>query len=473
MSVNKEPATLGELRSSGYRIRPLREEMRDNLLALIESKKEIFPGIVGYSQTVIPQIENALIAGQDIIFLGERGQAKSRIMRQLINLLDEKVPVIKGCEINDNPFKPICRRCLELVKQNGDATEIAWLPREERFGEKLATPDVTMGDLIGDVDPIKVAEGRYLSDELTMHYGLIPRTNRGIFAINELPDLSERIQVGLFNLMEEQDIQIRGYRVRLPLDIFLVSSANPEDYTNRGRIITPLKDRFGAQVRTHYPLTIEEEIMIMETEHRRFANNKIEVFVPKFIKETVAEVTHLARNSPDINQSSGVSVRVSIANYETVIANAIRRAAILKEKVAVPRISDLSYIHASTEGKIEMEGSFDDSKGANVFDVLIAKAVQKVFNHYCSVNALEPVVAVFQKGLNVEVSDMLHNQFYQDMLKKIPGIERSFSTLGDGQRPEVTASAMEFVLEGLYLNKRLSKTRLPNKSVYGPKNAQL
>jgi magnesium chelatase subunit I len=473
MSVNKEPATIGELRASGYHVRTIREEMRDNLLALIESKKEIFPGIIGYSQTVIPQLENALIAGQDIIFLGERGQAKSRIMRQLTNLLDERVPIISGCEINDSPFNPICKRCRTLVHEKGDATEIAWLPREDRFGEKLATPDVTMGDLIGDVDPIKLAEGRYLSDELTIHYGLIPRTNRGIFAINELPDLAERIQVGLFNLMEESDVQIRGYRVRLPLDIVVVSSANPEDYTNRGRIITPLKDRFGAQVRTHYPQTIAEEISIMEAERRRFENNKIEVYVPRFIQDTIAEITHLARASSDINQSSGVSVRVSIANYETVIANSIRRAATLKEKVAVPRISDLPYIQSSTEGKIEMEGSFDDTKGPDVFESLIAKAIQKVFNHYCSMNALDPVVEVFQTGLKVEVSDMLHNQFYMDMLKKIPGIERSFATLSDSQRPEITASALEFILEGLYLNKRLSKSRLPNKSVYGIKNGHL
>jgi magnesium chelatase subunit I len=473
VSVNTKPATIGELRASGYRIRPLREEMRHNLLAMIQSKKEIFPGIIGYSQTVIPQIENALIAGQDIIFLGERGQAKSRIMRQLVNLLDESVPVIKGCEINDNPFHPICKRCRDLFQANGDATEISWLARDDRFGEKLATPDVTMGDLIGDVDPIRVAEGRYLSDELTIHYGLLPRTNRGIFAINELPDLAERIQVGLFNLMEEQDVQIRGYRVRLPLDIFLVSSANPEDYTNRGRIITPLKDRFGAQVRTHYPLTTGEEISIMEAERRQFKDSEIEVYVPRFIKDIIAEITHLARKSPDINQSSGVSVRVSIANYETVISNAVRRAAILKEKTAVPRISDLAYIHASTDGKIEMEGSFDDSKGPNIFDVLIDKAIQRVFNHYCSINTLDPVIEVFQKGLNVEVSDMLHNQFYLDMLKKIPGIERAFKTLGENQSPEVTASELEFILEGLYLNKRLSKTKLPNKYVYGAKNEHL
>jgi magnesium chelatase subunit I len=473
MSFHKQPATIAELKASGYCVRSLREEMRDNLLAAIDTKKEIFPGIVGYSNTVIPQIENALIAGQDMVFLGERGQAKSRLMRQLTNLLDETVPVIKGCEINDNPFHPICKRCRDLVREHGEATEISWLPREERFGEKLATPDVTMGDLIGDVDPIKVAEGRYLSDELTIHYGLIPRTNRGIFAINELPDLAERIQVGLFNLMEEQDVQIRGYRVRLPLDIVLVSSANPEDYTNRGRIITPLKDRFGAQVRTHYPLTVAEEISIMEAESRSFESHRIEVYVPGFIKETVAEITHLARKSPDINQSSGVSVRVSIANYETVIANATRRAAILKEKVAVPRISDLPYIHSSTDGKIEMEGSFDNAKSPDVFDTLIQKAIQRVFNHYCSLNALEPVVEVFQKGLNVEVSDMLHNQFYMDMLKKIPGVERSFKTLGETQRPEATASALEFILEGLYLNKRLSKTRLENKYIYGYKNGHL
>jgi magnesium chelatase subunit I len=473
MSAAAFPSTIAELKSSGYRVRPMRQEMRDNLLSMIEAKKEIFPGIVGYSLTVVPQIENALIAGQDIIFLGERGQAKSRLMRHLVNLLDEQIPVIKGCEINDNPFAPICRRCRDIIHEKGDSTEIAWLSREDRFGEKLATPDVTMGDLIGDVDPIRVAEGRYLSDELTIHYGLIPRTNRGIFAINELPDLAERIQVGLFNLMEEQDVQIRGYRVRLPLDIFLVASANPEDYTNRGRIITPLKDRFGAQVRTHYPLTPAEEIAIMEAERKRFDNGRIEVLVPDFIREIVAEITHLARKSPDINQNSGVSVRVTIANYETVIANAVRRAAVLKEKVAVPRISDLPYIHSSTEGKIEMEGSFDDARSPAFFDTLVQKAVQKVFNHYCSINALDPVIEVFQNGLSIEVSDMLHNQFYLDMLKKIPGIERSFATLGDTRRPEITASALEFVLEGLYLNKRLSKTRLPGKYVYGSKNGNL
>lgn len=473
MSGSIRPNTIGELKASGYHVRPLRQEMRQNLLAIIRSGKDIFPGIVGYSQTVIPHLENAIIAGQDIIFLGERGQAKSRIMRQLINLLDEKTPVIKGCEINDNPFQPICRRCRDLVNEKGDDTEISWLPRNERFGEKLATPDVTMGDLIGDVDPVRVAEGRYLSDELTIHYGLIPRTNRGIFAINELPDLAERIQVGLFNLMEEQDVQIRGYRIRLPLDILLVSSANPEDYTNRGRIITPLKDRYGAQVRTHYPLTIGEEVTIMEAERRHFADGEVDIFVPQFMKDIIAEITHFARQSPDINQNSGVSVRVSIANYETVIGNAVRRAITLKEKIAVPRISDLPYIHASTDGKIEMEGSFDDARGPNIIDTFIEKAIQKVFNRYCSLNILDSVIVAFQTGQTVEVSDMLHSQFYMDMIKKIPGIEKTLKALNKTESPEVTASALEFILEGLYTNKRLSKTKLPSKRIYGSKNEHI
>jgi len=245
--------TIGELKRSGYKVLPIREEMRKNLIAKIKRGEKLFPGIIGYEETVIPQVENAILSGQDIIFLGERGQAKSRLIRSLIYLLDEEVPAIAGCEINDNPYAPICRRCRDLLAREGDDVEIVWLRREERYGEKLATPDITIADLIGEVDPIKVAEGRYLSDELTIHYGLIPRTNRGIFCINELPDLAERIQVGLLNIMEEKDIQIRGYRLRLPLDIYIVASANPEDYTNRGRIITPLKDRYGAQIRTHYP----------------------------------------------------------------------------------------------------------------------------------------------------------------------------------------------------------------------------
>jgi len=462
-----KPGTIGELKASGYKVKRLREEMRHNLLKKIRSGEEIFPGIIGYSQTVIPQIENAIISGQDMILLGERGQAKSRIMRDLINLLDDEIPIIAGCEVNDNPYNPICKRCREMVAEMGDNTEIAWLPRHERYGEKLATPDVTMGDLIGDVDPIKVAEGRYLSDELTIHYGLIPRTNRGIFAINELPDLAERIQVGLFNLMEEQDVQIRGYRVRLPLDVLLVASANPEDYTNRGRIITPLKDRYGAQIRTHYPATINEEILIMDMERRQFADEDIRITVPQFMKEIIAQITHLARQSPDINQTSGVSVRVSIANYETVISNSVRRAVRLKEKTAVPRISDLFYLHASMDGKIELESSLEETKGPKIIDDLIEKAILEVFNRYCQPAMLESVLLPFQKGLTVEVSDLLHSQFYLDMLKKLPGIERALKNLNCTDCPESTAAGIEFILEGLYTTRRLSKTRLPNKRVYG------
>jgi magnesium chelatase subunit I len=263
MPKNQKPQTIGELRESGYKVASVREEMRRNLIKKIEKGEELFPGIIGFEESVIPQLENAVLAGQDIILLGERGQAKSRLIRQLVALLDDEIPIIAGCEINDNPFKPICRRCRDKVADEGSNTEIEWLPRERRYSEKLATPDTTVADLIGEVDPIKVAEGRYLADELTIHYGLIPRTNRGIFSINELPDLSERIQVSLFNLMEERDVQIKGYRIMLPLDVFLVASANPEDYTNRGRIITPLKDRYGAQIRTHYPRTLEHEIQIV------------------------------------------------------------------------------------------------------------------------------------------------------------------------------------------------------------------
>jgi magnesium chelatase subunit I len=297
MARRNKAKTVGELKASGYRPVPVKEEIRRNLIIMIKGRKAIFPGIIGYEDTVIPQIENAIVSGQDIVLLGERGQAKSRIMRSLVNLLDEEMPVIKGCEINDNPFAPICKQCRDKISTQGDTTEISWLPRLERYGEKLATPDITIADLIGDIDPIKVAEGRYLSDELAIHYGLIPRTNRGIFCINELPDLAERLQVGLFNLMEERDIQIRGYRIRLNLDMFLVASVNPEDYTNRGRMITPLKDRFGAQVRTHYPVNIGDEITIMEEERRQFSADEIESYIPPYMKEIIAEVTHLAMKS--------------------------------------------------------------------------------------------------------------------------------------------------------------------------------
>ena len=338
-----KPKTLGSLRSSSYKVQTVKQELRRNLIEKLRAGEELFPGILGFEDSVIPQLQNAILSGQDIILLGERGQAKSRIIRALANLLDKEIPIVAGSEVNDDPFAPISRYARDLIAEKGDATLIEWIGRERRYGEKLATPDITIADLIGEVDPIRVAEGRYLSDELTIHYGLIPRTNRGIFAINELPDLAERIQVGLFNIMEERDVQIRGYRIRLALDVVLVSSANPEDYTNRGRIITPLKDRYGVQIRTHYPRAVEHEIGIMEQERMRF-DDEFKVVVPQFMKEIVAEITRLARRSPDINQRSGVSVRASIANYESLLANAQRRAITTREQQVVPRVSDLPYV---------------------------------------------------------------------------------------------------------------------------------
>ena len=465
MTKRSKARTIGELKASGYQSVSIREEMRRNLIAMIKARKTIFPGIIGYDDTVIPQLENAIISGQDIIFLGERGQAKSRIMRALVNLLDEEIPVIKGCEINDDPFAPICKQCRERVAEEGEATEIVWLPRAERYGEKLATPDIAITDLIGDVDPIKVAEGRYLSDELTIHYGLIPRTNRGIFCINELPDLTDRLQVGLFNLMEESDVQIRGYRIRLPLDVFLVASANPEDYTNRGRIITPLKDRYGAQIRTHYPATIEDEISIVEMEWRQFSGDEVECYVPEYMKEIIAEVTHLGRKSSDINQGSGVSVRVSIANYETIVSNAIRRAITLREKLAVPRITDLPYILASTMGKIELE-SFEETREDKVIDELVKKAVLNVFNRYYKVYELENIVTHFSGGFSVEVSSTMSTRPYVRNVKVIMGLADEVRKVDDSERPEVIASAVEFILEGLHLNKKLNKTKSEGKTVY-------
>jgi magnesium chelatase subunit I len=465
MVKTKDVRTIGKLRASGYKPVSIKEELRRNLIDALRKKRDIFPGIIGYDDTVIPQIENAIISGQDIIFLGERGQAKSRLMRQLVSLLDEEVPVIQGCEINDDPLKPICRYCRDRVASEGDDTPVEWLPREERYGEKLATPDISIADLIGDVDPIKIAEGRYLSDELAIHYGLIPRTNRGIFCINELPDLAERLQVGLFNLMEERDIQIRGYRIRLPLDIFLVASANPEDYTNRGRIITPLKDRFGAQARTHYPTTIGQEITIMDMERRQFDDGQIESYVPDFMKEIIAEITHLGRKSPDINQRSGVSVRISIANYETILSNAIRRAVILGEKLAVPRITDLPHIHSSTASKIEMEG-FEEAREDKIINDLTRKATLNVFNRHYRVHDLETLVGQFTEGFSVEVFDMMPAKAYVRNTKEVIGLLEAVKKVCDSERPEMIASATEFVLEGLHVNKRLNKSKQEGKTIY-------
>ena len=464
MPSKTKPRTIGELRRSRYKVLPVREELRKNLVGKLKRGETMFPGIVGFEDTVIPQLENAILAGQDMVLLGERGQAKSRLIRQLVSLLDDEVPMIAGCEINDNPYKPICRACQDKVKQDGDEAEIAWLTRDARYSEKLATPDISIADLIGEIDPIKVAEGRYLSDELTIHYGLIPRTNRGIFSINELPDLAERIQVGMFNLMEERDVQIKGYRIQLPLDVYVVSTANPEDYTNRGRIITPLKDRYGAQIRTHYPKNIEDEITIMEQERSRFPNEK-DIVTPQYMREVIAEITALARRSPDINQRSGVSVRVSIANYETIISNALRRAIIQGEKKVSPRISDLPYIVASFAGKIELE-TFEEGRDAKVMEDLSKKAILTVFGKYLNAKELETLVQQFEEGLKLETGSEKSSKEYVEILRRVEGLSDAVNRLGADEKPELIASATEFILEGLHLNRRLNRDQLEKGFLY-------
>ena len=467
MTEWRSAKTIGELRKTGYRVLPIREELRRNMISRLRNKERLFPGIMGYEETVIPQIENAVLAGQDIIFLGERGQAKSRLIRSLVGFLDEEVPVIADCEINDSPFNPICLGCRERVAQDGDAVEIGLLHRDDRYAEKLATPDIAIADLIGEVDPIKVAEGRYLSDELTIHYGLIPRVNRGIFSINEMPDLSERIQVGLFNLMEERDVQIRGHRVRLPLDVYVVASANPEDYTNRGRIITPLKDRYGAQIRTHYPRSADQEMAIVEQERTRFQDADEVVTVPPFMSEIVAEFTALARKSPDINQRSGVSVRVSIANYETLAACALRRAIRYQEQQAAPRISDLPAIPASTVGKLELE-TVEEGREGRVIEDMTKKAVLNTFNHHFTPNDFEPLLTRFEEGAVVEVGNEVPSFVYAEQLAGEPGFAVALERFGvDPKKQEaVFASTVEFVLEGLHLNRRVNRDRVEGKLQY-------
>ena len=459
-----KPTSIRELRDSGYTSRSVKQELRDNLIARLRKGEGLFAGIVGYEQTVVPQIENAVLSGQDIVFLGERGQAKTRMARLLVNLLDEEMPALAGCEISDDPFAPICTACRQRVAEQGEKTAIAWIPRDRRYGEKLATPDITIADLIGEVDPIKVAEGRYLSDELTIHYGLLPRTNRGIFALNELPDLAERIQVGLLNIMEERDVQIRGYKVRLPIDLYVVASANPEDYTNRGRIITPLKDRFGSQIRTHYPRKVEDEIAIMEAERSAYADAGVETRSPQFMKELVAEVTHLARRSPEISQRSGVSVRVTICNYENLLSSALKRAIRLGETVAAPRVSDLGAIVASTGGKIEME-SLGDTSEDKVLGKLMQRAVLNVFNRTFTSGELDEVVGAFQDGLRIEVSDAMPAELYLRHLGQVRPLQAAVRKLG-AQDPGSVAAAVEFVLEGLHLSKKLNKDVQTGQSRY-------
>jgi magnesium chelatase subunit I len=459
------PATLGELRESGWESRPIKEELRANAITALANGNLLVEGVIGYEDTVVPQLANALLAGHDIVFLGERGQAKTRMMRALVALLDEWMPIVMGSEINDDPYNPVSSHARNLINERGDDTPLDWVHRDRRFGEKLATPDTSIADLIGEVDPIKVAEGRYLSDELTIHYGLVPRTNRGIFAINELPDLAERIQVGLLNVLEERDVQIRGYKIRLPLDVLLVASANPEDYTNRGRIITPLKDRFGSQIRTHYPLETSLEVSIIEQEARPLVAEQLQVTVPDFMTEIIAEISQHARQSPHVNQRSGVSARLSIANYETLVANAARRALANGEREVVPRVSDLDALVASTSGKIEIE-MLDDGRDSQVLDRIVKSAILDVFRARVKPEMLGPIVSSFEGGSVVHTGEDVPSAEYQKLADDIDGLKPLLASLGTGESPAACASGIEFVLEGLHLTKRLNKDALGGRASY-------
>ena len=465
-SAHSLPATLGALRTSGWQSIPVKEELRRNAVARISAGQQLFEGVLGYEDTVMPQLENALLAGHDVIFLGERGQAKTRMIRSLTGLLDEWMPIIEGSEINDDPYNPVSRHARELVEKMGDNAPISWVNREDRYGEKLATPDTSIADLIGEVDPIKVAEGRYLSDELTIHYGLVPRTNRGIFAINELPDLAERIQVGLLNVLEERDVQIRGYKIRLPLDVMLVASANPEDYTNRGRMITPLKDRFGSQIRTHYPLEVETEMNIVRQEARTSSIGDVVVTWPSFMEEVVTTISHIARSSSHVNQRSGVSVRLSVSNYETLAANAVRRALRMGETQVAPRVSDLASLAASTAGKVEFE-TIEDGRESAILENIVKTAVLQVFKQRVTGEKIREVVEAFDGGVVLHAGEDVESVAYGAMFTDVPALRELVTQIvGADATPAVVASAVEFVLEGLHLSKRLNKDSTGSRATY-------
>ena len=458
--------TLGELKASGWKSWPVKEEIRRNAVVKISAGEPLFDGVMGYEDTVMPQLENAILAGHDVIFLGERGQAKTRIIRSLTGLLDEWMPIVAGSEINDDPYSPVSKHARDLVAEKGDDAPISWVHRSDRYGEKLATPDTSIADLIGEVDPIKVAEGRYLSDELTLHYGLVPRTNRGIFAINEIPDLAERIQVGLLNVLEERDVQVRGYKIRLPLDVILVASANPDDYTNRGRIITPLKDRFGSQIRTHYPLEVETEVAIMRQEARPASVGDVSVRVPDYMEEVIATLSHLARSSSQVNQRSGVSVRLSVSNSEVLAANALRRALRAGETEVVPRVCDLGAIAASTSGKIEIESLEDGREGA-IIENLGRAAVLTVYKQRVTPDQVRDVIAAFDEGVVAHTGEDIASADEVALLESVPALRAPVSALaGADQSPAALAAAVEFVLEGLHLSKRLNKDASGSRATY-------
>jgi magnesium chelatase subunit I len=465
------PATVGQLKESGFKSCSVKDELRRNVIAKLKAGEELFPGIVGYRESVIPQIINGILSRHDLLFLGLRGQAKTRMLRMLPQLLDEWMPALAGTEINDDPLAPITKSAKRILAEQGDDAKIEWVHRTDRYQEKLATPDVTIADLIGEIDLVKHAEGRYLSDESTMHYGLIPRSNRGIFAINELPDLPPRIQVGLFNVLEERDVQIRGYPIRLELDVCLVFSANPEDYTNRGRIVTPLKDRIGSVIRTHYPESAAEGIQIAQENAWLERECETKVQVLPFMNEIIEDVVRLARASPHVSQASGVSVRTSIANLETVVSNAERRAVVTGEKRVVPRICDLNYLVASCRGKIEMTLAEEEGAEDKLIRALVGEAVKAVFDRYGDPDAYETITEQFKGNLTFPAGDDLSADEFVANMKAIKGLAPAAAALArdmklDGSDPGVLAAAGEFLLEGLYVNNRLSKYSAKGKTFF-------
>ena len=456
------PRTVGELRASGHRYRTVKQEIRENLLAQIRAGEHRFPGVVGYDETVLPEVERAMLAGHDMVLLGERGQGKTRVIRSLVTLLDEWTPVITGSELNEHPFHPITPAAHRIAAEQGDELPISWLHRSLRYGEKLATPDTSVGDLIGDVDPIRVAEGRTLGDPETIHFGLVPRTNRGIFAVNELPDLAERIPVSLLNVLEERDIQVRGYQLRLPLDVLLVASANPEDYTNRGRIITPLKDRFGAEVRTHYPLDLDLELDLLRQEAVLVAE------VPDHLLEVLARFTRAVRESPSVDARSGVSARFAIAAAETVAAGALRRASLLGESDPVARIGDATSVTSTLRGKVEFE-SGEEGREIEILAHLLRTATAETFRAKLAGLDLSGFTGAVAGGGVVETGELVGSGDLLRQIGAVPGLAKALDRLGFGDAPGQGAAAacVEFVLEGLHLTRRLSKDITPDgRTVY-------
>jgi magnesium chelatase subunit I len=456
------PATLGQLRASGYSPRSVKTELQSNVLARLRAGQTAFPGIVGFDDTVLPELEAALLAGHDLVLLGERGQGKTRVMRTVAGLLDEWTPEVAGCEIHDEPTAPVCVRCRALAAEAGDDLPISWRHRDDRYTEKLATPDTSVGDLIGDVDPVKVAQGRTLGDPETVHYGLVPRANRGVFGLNELPDLAERIQVALFNVLEERDIQVRGYSIRLPLDVFLLATANPEDYTNRGRIITPLKDRFGAEIRTHYLTELPDELALLRQEAKLTAE------VGDHLLEVLARFTRNLRESASVDQRSGVSARFTIAAAEAVAASALRRSARTGDPEPVARICDVAPVLPTLLGKVEFEMG-EEGRERAVLDHLLRLATAATYKERLAGLDLSGFTAVFSEGAVVETGELVAAADVLGQLGSVPGLFKVLSGLGydDGASRGQVAAAAEFTLEGLHLTRRLDKQTVGGRAVYG------